>query len=83
MIGDLTARERIFELTAAVISVLVVTAAVLITVIGQLNTGKVPDVPSWLQVSMGTILGYYLTRNGGNKSVAPHSHEGIPMTTET
>lgn len=62
MKGSLQNSDLVYEITAAVIAILVVGGAVLITVINELNRTSALATPDWLQVAVGAVIGFYFAR---------------------
>ena len=54
--------DRIYEITAAAVALLVVGGAVIITAIGIVLRGTVIDPPGWLQTAVGAVIGFYFAR---------------------
>lgn len=54
--------DLIYEVTAAMIAVLVIGGAVMITALNLWIRGGVIDPPGWLQTAVGAVIGFYFAR---------------------
>lgn len=51
-----------YEITAAVIAILVVGGAIVITILNQITRNSSIATPDWLQVAVGAVIGFYFAR---------------------
>lgn len=60
--GTLQNADLVMEITAALIAVLVIGGAVVIAIINTYERGNGVTTPDWLQVAVGTVIGFYFAR---------------------
>lgn len=54
--------DLVMEITAALIATLVIGGAVVIAVINTYEHNNGVSTPDWLQVAVGTVIGFYFAR---------------------
>lgn len=54
--------DRIYEITAALIAIMVVAGAVILQAINIELHQSLTDPPGWLQTAVGAVIGFYFAR---------------------